>query len=965
MTILFADVVASTELADRLDPEAVRQVVTRYFDEMATVLEAHGGTVEKFIGDEVMAVFGVPTVHEDDALRAVRAAAAMHERLRALNAELEATWGAPLTIRIGINTGEVIAGDPSPGHGFVTGSAVNVAKRLEQAAEPGEILLGDATHRLVRHAVKTTPIGPISLRGRREHEAPQRLEEVRAEAEALARRLDAPLVGRRGELARLKAAYAQAVEGRRAHLVTLLGTAGIGKSRLAWALLDEVAAGAEVLVGRCVPYGEGVTFLPVRQILPDEPLTGTNEEIFRRIRNRLEERAGERPLVVCFDDIHWGEPAFLDLIQYLAGWIRGAPVLLLCLGRPELLERRADWLHPQGDADVLILGALKSDAIRQLLARLDAPEAAIERIVEAAEGNPLFVEQIAALAAERGEDVEIPPSIKALLAARLGLLEADETAVIGHAAVVGRDFTIGAVLELLPGELRPRVSQLLLALVRKELIRPRPVHGDDGFRFRHALIRDAAYDALPKQVRAGLHESHAAWLEARRAEHVLVGYHLEQAVLLRRVMGLEDERAETLASRASDLLGSAGVRAARRGDISAAVALLERAVVLVGDAPAYLIEFGTALTRAGEFARAERVLDQAHAAARSAGDRRLELRATVERQFVRSFASASRASSENSHVAESVIPELERFGDDKGLAKAWWLLSETAVIEGRWADRARALERALGYARRTPDARNETSAATALLAQALYYGPTPAEEGVEQCRALIAEAADDGVLRAGVCISLAGFRAMQGGFDEARGLFAEAMARYDELGLRFPRMTAAPIGATIEALAGDTDTAERLLREAYEALEAMGERGVRSTLAASLADLLAPLDRAEETEALAAVAQALAEPDDVATQVLWRAPLARVRARSGDPEQALRLAREARALAGATDSPQLHVAALVAQGEAAAAAGDEVEARDLLWRAVSFHRAKGNVVAADRLAASLAQRQLVESARPQ
>ncbi|HUP31472.1 MAG TPA: adenylate/guanylate cyclase domain-containing protein [Gaiellaceae bacterium] len=951
VTILFADLVASTELGERLDPEALRQIVSRYFGEMAAVLEAHGGTVEKFIGDEVMAVFGVPAAHEDDALRAVRASAAMHERLAALNEELEPIWGARLQIRIGINTGEVVAGDPSAGHGFVTGSPVNVAKRLEQAAEPGEILLGDATHHLVRHAVETTPIGPISLRGKPEVETPQRLHEVSAEAEALARNFEGPLVGRGVELARLKTAYAQVAEARRAHLFTLLGAAGIGKSRLAKQLLEEVGGEATTLVGRCLPYGEGITFWPVHQILPDTPLTGTNEQIFWRVKRRLEELGRERPVVVCFEDVHWGEPTFLDLVQYLAGWIRESPVLLLCLGRPDLLERRPDWLAPDSGGEVLTLAPLERDAVLELVQSLDVPGSALEQVVAAAEGNPLFVEQIAALAATGGGGKGVPPSIRALLAARLDALSPEESTLVERAAVVGRDFSLRAVLELVPEELRPGAAAILLGLARKALIRPHSAASEDGFRFRHALIRDAAYDAVPKRLRKRLHVRHAEWLQAHSAEPVIVGYHLEQAVVLQRELGHDDPATVELAVRAGTLLGDAGSRAYRRDDVPAAVVLLERTTALIppghASRPPFLVELAGALTKSGRFADAEAAVDEALRAAQAGKDRRTELRATIELQQVRTFTAPSGAA-EIARFAAQVIPELEELGDDVGLAKAWRLLSGVHVAACRWEDRASALERALEHARRIPDSPQERSSITAVLAQALYWGPLPAPAAEARCRALLDEAGADPAVRAGVTSSLAGLRAMQGFADEALRMYAESCALHRELGLRFRAAVTAVVGAEIAVLADDPALAEAELRAAYETLTEMGELGARAAIAAAFAELLSTQRLDQEAAELAHVVAAIADPEDVYAQTLRGVVSAKLLARDGSVAEAKVTIRAALDRASQTDFPALRATTLVAAAEVAALDGGEEIARNLLEEAESVYSAKGNVVAAAR-----------------
>jgi len=376
ITIVFTDVIDSTPLGERLDAETYRRIISRYFIEVSRVLEHHGGTVEKFIGDAVMAAFGIPVVHEDDALRAVRAAGELREALAALNEQLRAEYGVELGTRTGINTGEVIAGDPSDGHAFATGDAVAVAQRLEAAASPGEILIGDATHRLVRNAVLTEPLAPLDLKGKSEPVRAWRLLAVVAGAPAVARRLDAPMVDRESELAELRAAFEQAVRDQTARLVTVLGSAGIGKSRLANELLTEIRGEATVLSGRCLPYGEGITYWPLRDVVRDaagglrrsgldELLAGepdgeriagqvaaaigvgdgsaAPEETMWAVRRLFEHIARRRPLIVGFDDLQWAEPGFVELIEYVLGWAREAPILILCLARPDLLDRHPAW----------------------------------------------------------------------------------------------------------------------------------------------------------------------------------------------------------------------------------------------------------------------------------------------------------------------------------------------------------------------------------------------------------------------------------------------------------------------------------------------------------------------------------------------------------------------------------------------------------------------------------------------
>ena len=405
VTVVFCDVAGYTAAGERLDPEALRRLQSRYFADVRAALERHGGKVEKFIGDAAMAVFGIPQVHEDDALRAVRAAADVREAVAALGLEG----------RIGVNTGEVVAG---AGDALVTGDAVNVAARLEQSAEPGEILIGEDTFRLVRDAVDAEPVEPLRLKGKQEVVAAYRLSSVGADQAGVARRLRSPLVGRRRELELLRNAFERMAGERACHLFTVLGPAGVGKSRLVAEFLDGVDA--TVLRGRCLPYGEGITFWPLHEVLEkvgdDERarpaldlLGGTAaapEELFLAVRRLLEALARERPLAVVFDDLQWAEPTFLDLVEHVADWSRDAPILLVCLARPELLDARRGWGGDKFNATSVLLEPLGAEESGHLLANLlgsaHLPAEASARITEAAEGNPLFVEELLAMLIDEG-----------------------------------------------------------------------------------------------------------------------------------------------------------------------------------------------------------------------------------------------------------------------------------------------------------------------------------------------------------------------------------------------------------------------------------------------------------------------------------------------------------------------------------------------------------------------------------
>ncbi len=588
--------------------------MARYFESMRRVVERHGGTVEKFIGDAVMAVFGVPLLHEDDALRAIRAASEMQEAATELNDELERDYATTLALRIGVNTGEVVIGTEER---LATGDAVNVAARLEQAAQPGEIWIGQKTLQLVRDAVETEPLPPLALKGKAESLDAFRLVSVKPEAPAFERHLDAPMVGRQRQLKLVADAFANCVSEHACGLFTMLGPAGVGKSRIAEEFLGGVDA--QVVRGRCLSYGEGISYWPVvevvKQLLGDEPerrllelvpnelaapalsgLLGSEtaatspDGIAWTVRKLFEAVAAERPLVVAFDDIHWGEPTFLDLVEHVADLSRNAPILLLCTARPELLDVRPGWGGGKLNATTILVEPLAEREIDQLISelfgssRLDDDLRA--RIGEAAEGNPLFVEEMVAMMHENGDgEVVVPPTIQALLAARLDQLEQDDRGVLERGSVEGKVFHRGAVLALAPAE--THVDARLTTLVRKELVRPdrATLPGEDAYRFRHQLIRDAAYDAVPKASRAVLHERFASWLGERGNDLVerdeIVGYHLEQAYRYRAELGPVDAAGEALARRAAKRLLEGARTAHARRDVRATVGLAGRAVALL------------------------------------------------------------------------------------------------------------------------------------------------------------------------------------------------------------------------------------------------------------------------------------------------------------------------------------------------------------------------------------------------
>jgi tetratricopeptide (TPR) repeat protein len=908
----------------------------------------------------------------------------MQRRLSRLNAELRGTWGVELACRIGVNTGEVVAGDPGTGETFVTGDAVNLAKRLEQAAEPGTILIGTATYPLVKDAVTVGPRERFSAKGKSQPVARFRVDEVDEAAAGYERRLDAPLVNRVDELATLRPLVSDAFTERRCRIVTVLGPAGIGKSRLARELASELGDVADVATGRCLPYGSGITFWPLQQLLADlgglataeavlagaddgpfvlerlRTVTTTDDggapstEVFWAVRRFLERISERRPLLVVFEDLHWAEPTMLDLVEYLAAFASG-PLVLLCIARPELLEKR-----PGLASAVLQLEQLSDHETAELVEALGVGDAELQqRITSTSEGNPLFAEQLAAMTADAApsDAIELPASIHALLAARIDSLEAAERRTLERASIVGKEFWPRALVGLSSRADEPFVTNRLLSLVRKGLVQPSraEVPGEDAYRFRHSLICDETYAGIPKAVRAELHERFARWLQAQGrqgrglGEHdEIIGYHLEQAYRCRTELVPHDDETRALALEAGGLLADAGRRALAREDLPAAVVMFERALALLPEddrgRSELLIELGSGAMRAGEWDRAHTLLDQALAAAKRDGDRRSELRAMIELQWHRSYTEPEGAADDDRRVAEAAIPELERIGDHLGLAKGWWLLSESHLIAGRWAARTDALERAIVHARRLQD-EGQLRVLEALYAQALYYGPTPVAEAVRRCSELLAEAPGAPTFEAGIATTLAGLRAMEGRFAEARQLYANSIAVYQEFGLRFRRAARAIVGAQIEVFAGDLAAAEEELRTGYSMLDEMGESGVRSTLASLLADVIALRGNDGEAERFVEITRATAAELDVMPQVLWRRALARTTVRRGDAMEAERLAREAVALADATDSLDLRAGTLVALAAVLGDAGRSEDASASVDGARALYELKGNVAA--------------------
>jgi class 3 adenylate cyclase/tetratricopeptide (TPR) repeat protein len=1002
VTALFVRIGVAAAGGRPLDPEALRRVTGRAFGALEAAADGHGGTIAAVSGDAITAVFGLPLVHEDDALRAMRAAADARTCLFELAATLGAERALQLDFRIGISTGEIVTGGTDAAQARATGEPLTFSQRLGDNAAPGEILIDAATRAVLRDAVTVEP-APGGWRV---------LDTTAASGSERVSRFDSPMVGRERERRRLQDAFDQAVTDRSCQLFTVLGVAGVGKSRLVEEFLQGLGSGTLVASGRCLPYGEGITYWPLLEAVksavglddessPDEAratlarvldgeqggdvtaqrvaeLIGLADAVagaerFSSAVALFEVLARAHSLVIVFDDVHWGEPTFLDLIEHLADGARDAPILLVCLGRPELLEARPGWAGGKLNATTALLEPLSEDEcgvlIGNLLGRTGFAEEVETRIAEAAEGNPLFVEEMLLMLIDDGllvgDDghwaatgdfgaVRVPPTIQALLAARLDRLDENERSVIERAAVEGKVFYEAAVADSVPDATRPAVAESLETLARKQLIRPdRPSLGGRTFRFRHLLIRDSAYVSIPKERRAHLHEHFGRWLERSAGDRgveyeEVVGYHLEQAYRYRAEVGTIDDAARSIAHEAAERLGAAGRRAFSRSDAPAAVNLISRAVALLPDDDPLrvdLIPNVRAVQGMTDLAWADRVLTEAVEVAATTGNRGLAASALVQRGFLRLFTEPDLTPGELIESAERAVLVFDDLGDELGLARAWRLVAQSHYLGRRLALCAEASERALEHAHRAED-RFEEREIVEWLVVALLLGPAPVTHAARRCERLLEETADNPLLQAEILGGLGALMAMLG-----------RAARADELAAR-SRATMSAHGESIWIVSfwlafvrlwqGDPSGAERELRPAYEALKRIGERSHFSSIARELSNAVFLQGRYDEAEQLTRECEESSRPNDVHSQILWRSTRAKVLAHKGDLEAAEELARVSVAIASESDFYPAHADALMDLGHVLEVGGESDAAALAVQEAIRFYKLKGNLAQLER-----------------
>ena len=1007
VTVVFSDLKGSTRLGEHVDSEALREALGRYFDEMRSVIERHGGAVEKYIGDAIMAVFGLPTVREDDALRAVRAARDMQRRLADLNSQLGRQWGIELESRIGVNTGEVVAGDASAGQRMITGDTVNTAARLEQAAPGGAVLIGHLTYVLVRGDVEVEAVEPLTLKGKAEAVAAYRVLAVRAPAPRPLR-FEAPLVGRADELARLNAAEREVRDAGRARLVTVVAEAGVGKSRLIHEFLMGADLAQRSLRGRCLSYGDGITFWPIAEAiraaaaleddLPRDlarqrvltladgradvaeridPLLGLSddvfplEDIFWAIRTLLEGLARPSCLVVVLDDLHWAERTLLELIDHIRTNAT-APILIIASARPQLLEEGASWLT---DGELIRLRPLSdgetSAIATNILGAAKLPSELLSRITAASEGNPLFVEQVIAMLVDSGRlvrddrggwhvdgastSIAVAPGIAALIDARLDRLASNDREVLQAGSVIGLVFYRHAVSALARATHPSIVDASIDRLTHRQFIRADASAFLDGdaFRFDHALIREAAYRSLLKRERAELHERFGTWLERAGSERFaeleeIIGYHFEQAIVHLRELGPLSVAAQRSAEKAATHLATAGRRALARGDSQAAVTLLERAAALLPDRSAarveVMLDVAESAADLGEIDRSTSATAEALVTARALGDALLVTNASLVSLFLRyTIDPGDESARVISEVEEAIVP-LEIAGEHRGLVRAWRLLAWVHGTACRYGAAERAVERAVHHARLAGDRRAETRNLMSFAVSAVH-GPTSVAEAYELVRRIADDVGGDQRAEAIVLSASSHLAALRGEFDEARRLYRQAREMLESLGGRVMAATVSLDSGRVELLAGDAEAAERELRFDYETLETVGERYTLSTVAGLLGYAVLRQGRRDEALRASEVAEDMAAADDVESQSLWR----RVRAVASvprSPTAAITLAEYAYELVADTDAPLMKGYALLDLGDVLQAAGREDEATRRWHAALGLMEAKGALVPA-------------------
>jgi class 3 adenylate cyclase/tetratricopeptide (TPR) repeat protein len=965
-TVLFVDLVDSTGLVSASDPEIVRRRVSRFFEHVSDCIERHGGLVEKFAGDSVMAAFGVPRAHEDDAERALRAALAILDSVHELGLEA----------RLGVAAGEVVVDEAEST--FATGEAVNIAARLQQVAAPGEILVGPGAYRLAFETIELESAGMRELRGISAALPVWRALGVRDGGRQLSS-VSAPLIGRDAELELLQNTYERAVRDRKAHLFTIYGDPGVGKTRLAREFVESLE-GATVLVGRSLPYGEGITYWPLAEMVKaaagisdDDPADEAHEkllvccedeavadllalaagvleavegersqqEIAWAAREWAEQLAAAQPLVLVFEDIHWAEEPLLELIEHLTTWVRDAPLLILCLARTELLDVHPGWGGGRVRATSIELEPLDREdseaLVDALLADTELPAEIRDAVLEKTEGNPLFVEETIRMVAEGDGDgrVRIPDTLQLLIAARIDTLPAGEKALLQRAAVVGRTFWRGA-LEYLSPELEDVDAPLEDLLLREFLLRESrsTITGERAYRFKHVLIRDVAYAGLSKWARADLHRRFAEWLRERAGDELLEirATHLDRAATL--LAELDGSFPHELGAEAAEALTEAGKRALSREANRSARNLFLRAVELEPTLERRH-KAASAAWRLGDLPAVAAEMEAIRDEAVRAGNRRIHGRSLTAMSDVALLRDADLPRARE--LADQALAVLE---DDDVLGRFDALMMRASI--GHWtgdlAEHERYTREALELVQLTGYKHLESAAVKGLARNYITRLDLDRAEPFVIRACELAEESGSIVARAHALFVRGEFEALRFNLDEAEAAMEESRELFTEVGDAWALARGLTRLAWIAIDKADLPRAERLFREAIRILKPLEDRGTLCESQRGLAQVLVALGRLEEAERFALEARKTVGAHDQSSRATTRMALGLVRAAQGRNEEAEQLLREALDLVSETDFNVVRVEVLEAltaflreQGRESEAAPFEAELAALGW----------------------------------
>jgi class 3 adenylate cyclase/tetratricopeptide (TPR) repeat protein len=923
-TVLFVDIVDSTQLVTGADPEVVRRRVAEFFERVSHCVTVHGGIVEKFAGDAVLAAFGIPQAHEDDAERAARAALGMRDAIRELDLE----------VRVGIEAGEVVVDEADST--FATGEAVNLAARLQQVAMPGEILVGPTAHRLARGRLVVEDAGPLELKGMG---AALRAWRVISAVDGTHVHVSAPLVGRETELELLQHTYERTMRDGRAHLFTIYGEPGVGKSRLVREFVDSVD-GASVLKGRCLPYGESVTYWPLAEMIKsavgitdDEPL----EEAFEKLRACCEDDAvadliglasglleaveGERspqeiswaarevmytlgdvqPLILFFEDIHWAEEPMFDLIEHLADWVK-APLLILCLARPDLLDVRPGWGGGRVRSTAIELEPLSEEESHELVTALVSdladPPPLSEGLLDRTEGNPLFVEETIRMLAEGGDHNRIPDTLQALIAARIDHLAPDAKALLQRAAVIGRVFWKGAIKHVAPNL---EVEALLEDLLMREFVlreERSSISGETAFRFKHMLIREVAYAGLSKQVRAQQHARFAEWLKERAGEELLEirAHHLDHATQL--LVELDGTPPADLTSEAADALTGAGKRALNREQYKSARRQLVRAVELEPTLPRRYYA-ARAAWRLGDLIAVSLEMEKVRAQAEAEGDLLMEALALTALGDA-----VLRQSGDTGRAQELIDRALELQKNETDVDAHFDSLMARAAIgvtRGSMAEAMPYVEQSFAVALAAGRKDLQTIASQALAQAHIVRLELDKAERLIHKALELADGSGSPRARGQAKQTLGFLYRVRSEYDAAEAAYEEARELFSEIGHATLLSYSLVRMADVAFEKGDLKRSEKFLRESIRLLAPLGQHRELAESQAELGRVLAEQGKTDEAERFVGEAQEYLASADVQLRLAIVLSLAAVRIAQEREDEAEGFFQEALAISDEVD----------------------------------------------------------------